>query len=326
MKLKRGLTLLMVVVICISIVGCTINSSEEKIKTDEADLSKTLKEGEIMLYYINNDKTEIGPVIKKLNMEKYSEKFTISEVVMFLQQAPGKQGYGPSISESVNVILVTYDDTQKSAVVDFDDGIEALSNNELLLLRTSLVLSLSNLPFVNQVKMTVGGKPLLDPNGQTIGFQRASDFVLQSEEFLYTPEKYDVTLYFANKDEEKLITEKRTVQVVAGRSLPEIVINELISGPKNEELVRTIPQGTKVIDVTEKNGICYVGLSSDFLRSQSSSTSKDLMIVYSIVNSLTDLRTINQVKFDIDGDSIKKYRSIEGFDKPLSRNLDIVEK
>ena len=52
---------------------------------------------------------------------------------------------------------------------------------------------------------------------------------------------------------------------------------------------------------------------------------KEDVVVYSIVNSLVELNSVNNVQISINGDSNLKYRNKINLSTPLIRNLDIVE-
>ena len=62
----------------------------------------------------------------------------------------------------------------------------------------------------------------------------------------------------------------------------------------------------------------------EFLKRQGLEVKEDI-IVYSIVNSLVELNSVNNVQISINGDSNLKYRNEIDLSTPLIRNLDIVE-
>lgn len=327
MKIKHVICIIGVFVLLLA-VGCLQRQRgiDEEVIEKESDEPIPLEDNETVLYYLNDDKTKVVEAVISLELDKYTESYTINKLLRLLRVDPDEKGMVASIPPTVNINKVTYNEANLSTVVDFNSNFKNLSNDEKLLLRTSVVLTLTKLSYVTSVKITVDGEPLLDPNNQAIGFLRANDFIIHSEDYLLTPEKYDVTLYFANSAGTALIREKRTVKVGTGKTLPSIILEELKKGPTQEGLLKTMPTGTKVIDVREKNGICYIGLSNDFLQNAPEAAINDELSIYSIVNSLTDLVNINQVKFDIEGNNVKQFKSITGFDKALSRNLDAVEK
>jgi len=108
-------------------------------------------------------------------------------------------------------------------------------------------------------------------------------------------------------------------------SIEKLIIERLIAGPieEEEDMIHTLPSGTELIKVTTKDGICYVDFTDKFLDKVNGV--EDEVILYSVVNSLVELSTINKVKFTINGQEKKNYRDIDNFDELFERNLEIVE-
>ena len=72
-----------------------------------------------------------------------------------------------------------------------------------------------------------------------------------------------VTLYFADSQAEKLLPEEREVPVENGKSLAEVVVNELIKGPRQEGLTKTIPESTKLLSLIVVDGVADVNFSKE---------------------------------------------------------------
>ena len=49
------------------------------------------------------------------------------------------------------------------------------------------------------------------------------------------------------------------------------------------------------------------------------------MAIYSVVNTLVELSTINKVQFSIDGEQVLTYNDSVNFGESFERNLDIVK-
>ncbi len=104
-------------------------------------------------------------------------------------------------------------------------------------------------------------------------------------------------------------------------SLEELVIEELIKGPTDGTLQSTIPQDTTLLKISEQDGVCYVDFSENFLGRIEGIN--DDVVIYSVVNSLTEIANINKVQITVDGKYIKKYGNSILLDKPLEKNLNI---
>ena len=74
-------------------------------------------------------------------------------------------------------------------------------------------------------------------------------------------------------------------------------MDELIKGPQAKGSLATVPPETKVRNIMTQDGICYVDLSSEFVSRHSGGKAKELLTIYSIVNSLTALDDVSKVQF-----------------------------
>lgn len=112
-----------------------------------------------------------------------------------------------------------------------------------------------------------------------------------------------ICLYFKNIETNSLIAEARCIDVKDLYSEPySYLINLLIAGPESEKLESAIPEGTKVNSCTLKGNIVYVDLSKEFIDNAPSGIKEESMIIYSIVNTLTELNEVSGVKFLINGE------------------------
>ena len=117
-----------------------------------------------------------------------------------------------------------------------------------------------------------------------------------------------ITLYFLNPDMHTLSPEARQVDAKNLLDNPyEFLINLLIEGPKNEKLLKLIPDGTKLNNAQIKDNILYIDLSEDFIKEQNLGREQEELILKSIVNTVTELTEINKVTFLIDGESKKSF-------------------
>ena len=111
-----------------------------------------------------------------------------------------------------------------------------------------------------------------------------------------------ITLYFLNKDNYNISPEARQIDAKELLDNPyKFLINLLIEGPKNEKLLKLIPENTKLNDAQIKNNILYIDFSEDFIKEQNLGKEQEELILKSIVNTVTELTEINKVAFLIDG-------------------------
>ena len=110
-----------------------------------------------------------------------------------------------------------------------------------------------------------------------------------------------IILYFENIETGELETE---IKVVEANTLLENPCKELmqllIKGPQSSSLKKLIADGTILHEVTVENGCATINLSNEFLNYENEENK--LKIINSIVNTLTNLKEIDSVKFLINGE------------------------
>lgn len=111
-----------------------------------------------------------------------------------------------------------------------------------------------------------------------------------------------VTLYFENIDTGELETEIKVMDAnILINNPEEELINLLIKGPQSSNLKKLIPEGTVVHNITINNSCAEINVSNEFLNY--GDEKNKLKIINSIVNTLTNLKEINSIKFLINGES-----------------------
>lgn len=118
-----------------------------------------------------------------------------------------------------------------------------------------------------------------------------------------------VMLYFENIDNGELESEVRLVDAnVLINDPAKELMNLLIKGPQSTSLKKLIPDGTSVHDVSVKNFCAEINLSNEFLNY--GDEKNKLKIINSIVNTLTNLKEINSIKFLINGEQNQNLSEI----------------
>lgn len=117
-----------------------------------------------------------------------------------------------------------------------------------------------------------------------------------------------ITLYFMDKEKGELEPEARQIDARILLEKPyEVLINMLIEGPKNEQLVGIIPQGTKINKIEIKEGIVYIDFSDNFIKEQKLGEKQEKLIINSILKTLVELKEVNGIKILINGEENKSF-------------------
>ena len=116
-----------------------------------------------------------------------------------------------------------------------------------------------------------------------------------------------ISLYFKNKETNELMPEARIIDAKDLLNNPYITIIELlIKGPQNDKLESLISENTKINSAVLKGNVLYVDFSKEFLNNKSG-IEEESKVIYSIVNSLTELNEVSYVRILIDGEENKSF-------------------
>lgn len=118
-----------------------------------------------------------------------------------------------------------------------------------------------------------------------------------------------VTLYFENIETGELDKEVKIVDANLLITNPEKeLLNLLIKGPQSSNLKRIIPEGTVVHDIKIDKSCAIINMSNEFLNYENDENK--LKAIKSIVNTLTNLKEIDSIKFLINGEENEKVSDI----------------
>lgn len=130
------------------------------------------------------------------------------------------------------------------------------------------------------------------------------------EEALFSGDETKILLYFADKEQEKLVSEYRNVNLYEIKeNVFETIIKELIKGPSTEEFASTIPKDTQINEIKQEGNKVVVDFSKDYKGDQADQN-LELLKTYSIVNSLTELKEIDEVEIKVNGVTVAKEKRI----------------
>lgn len=108
-------------------------------------------------------------------------------------------------------------------------------------------------------------------------------------------------VYFPDYENTYLYMELKYINKATVEEAVSKVFDELKTGPEQEKLYAIISEDVNVLSVKIEENICTVDLSSGFITSNSDSSRKEMMALYSIVNSICALPGIDQVKINVEG-------------------------
>lgn len=128
-----------------------------------------------------------------------------------------------------------------------------------------------------------------------------------------------VSLYFYNENTKSLVSEGRLIDAKELIKEPyKELMQLLVNGPQNNNLNKTIPDGTKVNKAELKGDVLYLDLSKEFIENHVGGEEQESITIYSIVNTMTRLTEVNAVKILIEGEENKAFKDNKiKFDDPF---------
>ena len=156
---------------------------------------------------------------------------------------------------------------------------------------------IQSLDFIDKVEFFVADLPLVNSKGDKIDAVERKDILINALNPKPPTSTQTITLYFPSLEDQKLHKELREIRVNNNTPVEEYVMAELIKGPTTDGLVRILPADTKVSDIKTQDGVCQIDLSYDLQVTHTENLIDKNLIIYSIVNSLTDLSRIQKVLF-----------------------------
>ena len=136
-------------------------------------------------------------------------------------------------------------------------------------------------------------------------------------------EQVPVKVYFGTHDAENLVAEIHKVKKMD--PLMQRSMEILIGGPKNPELVAVVPPTAKVKSVAVKDRIVYVDFSEEMVTQRFGGSSREILAVAAIVNTLTEFPEVEGVQILVDGKKVATLFGHMDITEPLGRSPSIIK-
>ena len=188
------------------------------------------------------------------------------------------------------------------AVVDMSTPYRTLSGVALTLADQAIALTLTQLPDILSVRITVRGRELAYRDKQVF---TARDVLLAPEGDVVST--VDVTLYFLD-GRGYLQPEQRTLDLYEGDTQVSAVARAMESGPLDKQLSAVLPEGFRVKSVWLEEDVCYVNLSSGMLETISEDRGLATAL-RALARALCSLESVGEVRYLVDGEFADYYGS-----------------
>ena len=187
------------------------------------------------------------------------------------------------------------------AVVDLSSRYRLLSGVALTLADYAITLTLTQLPEISTVSITVRGQPLAYRDRQTFA---AGDVLFSSNEDVI--DDLTATLYLLDEDGE-IVPVERTLDLYEGDTQAGAVVKALLAERESEDLRSPLPEGFQVTSVRLEEDTCYVDLPSSALPGMAEEPPL-ITALRALADSLLSLRAA-EVRYLVDGEYASMYGS-----------------
>jgi Spore germination protein len=217
-----------------------------------------------------------------------------------LLAGPSDDALKSPIPAGTQLLSVKLDGTR--ALVDLSSPYGTLSGISLTLADYCITLTLTQIPEIESVAVTVRGLQLAYRESQSF---TADDVLLSSTEDVVSAVK--AKLYFLDKDG-KLAAEERTLELYEGDTQAQALLDALEEGPRNKELTSALPEGFSIQSAWMEDDVCCVSLP---VTDTPPKTAALRTALAAVAHSLCSLDAVSQVRFLADGEPAKAYGGVD---------------
>lgn len=258
----------------------------------------------IDLYFMNENYSSI--VAEKRSIEYEDIDKLPRLVIEALAKGPLDNKNKPIFENEIKILSIR--EKRDDLIIDFSKDFISSDESKTLLATYAVAKSLCQLNKVDRVLITVENEEISVSDGTVIGYLSNSDIDLVSD--TTTKDSKILTLYFADKETNKLVNEKRVIKITDTLPVEQYVVNELIKGTQTNTSKSIISADTQLISAETTDGTCFVNFKSGFIEKNSGNPENEKLVIYSIVNSLCDIETVEAVQFLVDGKKTENFGSI----------------
>lgn len=275
-------------------------------------------EGRYLIYYMNAAATKLVPRVYQAQSE--GQEDLVKELMEQLLNVPKDLDAQPVLTDKVAYQFSRLED--QVLYLYFDVNYTSMKPEREILCRAALARTLTQIEGVDYINIYCGDQPLMDRQGNLVGILSSSDFIMDTSN-VNAYEKTELTLYFANSTGDKLVAEKREVVHNINTSMEQLVVEQLIAGPKEEGHFPTLPPSCKILSISVTDNVCYINFDSAFLGA--SLSVNEYIPIYSIVDSLSERTAITKVQILVNGSKDVMYRDVVSLNAAFERSQEYIE-
>lgn len=255
--------------------------------------------GKYLIYYLNSSVTKL--VAQEYETETKDQVALAEELVDQLTYVPRDLDCQTVLNDKVSFKACRID--EQVLYLYFDGSYTAMKPEQEILCRAALARTMTQIPGIDYISIYCGDQPLMDRQGNPVGFISAGDFIINTS---------NVNAY-----------EKTELTHNINTSMEQLIVEQLIAGPSDSSHQAVLPSDCKILSVSVTDNICYINFDSAFLNSNQAVN--EYIPIYAIVNSLVDKTSVSKVQIMVNGSQDVMFREVVSLNTAFERNTDYIE-
>lgn len=308
--LKRCFVMILCACLAVAGTGC---QADKKMETQQ-ELSK----GQVNVYYLSNATCTLENRV--YNMTTTGVDSMIQELFNKLVEKTNDISLKSAVPEEVE--LLSYNIEDNLLTMFFSDEYYDMSSIDEVLCRAAIVKTLMQVDGISGIEFVISNQPLVDKAGYTVGLMTEDTFLDNMGSDIDSFQKTELNLYFSNMEGNGLVLVKRTLSYNTNISIEKLIVEQLLKGVDSEDglgvVKSALPSGARLLSLYVKDSVCYVNFDEKFVN-QTTNVDEEVMI-YSLVNSLTELSSVTKVQISVNGNSNRVFREKVNLNTMFERN------
>ena len=274
--------------------------------------------GKYLIYYLNSSVTKL--VAQEYETETKDQVALAEELVDQLTHVPRDLDCQTVLNDKVSFKACRID--EQVLYLYFDGSYTAMKPEQEILCRAALARTMTQIPGIDYISIYWGDQPLMDRQGNPVGFISAGDFIINTSN-VNAYEKTELTLYFANSTGDKLVAEKREVAHNINTSMEQLIVEQLLAGPAEEGHLAVLPSDCKILSISVTDNVCYINFDSSFLKMEH--PVNEYLPIYAIVSSLAEMTSITRVQIMVNGSQDVMFRDVVSLNQTFELNHEYIQ-
>lgn len=279
---------------------------------------KKVLENIYTIYYLDSSLSSIVPL--DYEAKSITKEALIEELMREFNNGKKTNDLVPALEEKVT--FMSYYIKENVLYLNFDINYSSMKPTREILARAAIVKTFTGIDGIEFIGINSNEQAIKDAKGNPLPIFYAGEFI-DSIVDVNSFERKEFILYFANNTGDKLVPERREIVYNINNKLEKLIIEELMKGPRSDNSKVLFNSEVKLNNISIKDNTCYIDFDDKFINFLNRPNAE--LLLYSIVNSISELGNVNKVQFTINGNTDYKFPSGVDISKAYDRNLDYIE-